>query len=242
MPRVGPGQPTCTGVWPVTTNPCRNPPQDGYETCLAHDPSGDLRWPPPRDAVRCTGTNKESGERCRNGHGGGGKVCGKHGGKAKQNKRAAQGRIADAKVRALVVTYGLPIEIAPEQAILDEVHRTAGAVAWLEQRIRELDADQLIWGITREKDGGEDRGTTFEAVPHAYLKLYQQERSHLAKVCSDALRAGIEARQLKLAEEQGAMVAQAVRAILNDLKLTAEQRALVSTIVPQHLRELALTN
>jgi hypothetical protein len=240
--RVGPDQQPCVGVWPITGKPCMHAAEDGYDTCLAHDPAGDRRWPPPPDEKRCTAKTKESGERCRKGHGPGGKVCEVHGGRTPNARSGTEKRVADQKVRALVATYGLPVEITPEKAILDEIHRTAGHVAWLEERIRELDADQLIWGVTKEKDGGEDRGTTFEAVPHAFLKLYQQERSHLAKVCSDAIRAGLEARQVKLAEEQGAMVAQAVRAILNDLKLTAEQRALVSTIVPQHLRELALMN
>lgn len=242
MPRVGPGQPTCTGIWPITGNPCRSGPEDGYETCLAHDPKGDLRWAPPADEKRCTATNKESGERCRNGHGPGGKVCGRHGGKAEQTKRAAQGRVADAKVRALVATYGLPIKISPEQAILDEVHRSAGHVAWLEQVVHALEPEDLIWGVTKTKQGGEDYGTTEEAVPHAFLKLYLTERAHLAKVCADAIRCGIEARQVELAEQQGAMVAQAVKAILEDLQLTAAQRALIPTIVPQHLRELALRN
>lgn len=242
MPRVGPGQAACTGTWPITGNPCRNPPRAGHGTCLAHDPSGDLRPTPPRDAKRCTANNKESGDRCRNGHGAGGKVCGKHGGKAAQNKAAAKSRTAEKKARALVATYGLPVKISPEQAILDEVHRSAGHVAWLEQVVHALEPDDLIWGVTKTKQGGEDYGTTEEAVPHAYLKLYLTERAHLAKVCADAIRVGIEARQVKLAEEQGAMVAKAVRAILDDLQLTAAQRALIPTIVPLHLRDLALRN
>jgi hypothetical protein len=242
MPRFGPDQQPCTGVWPITGNACKNAAEPGYDTCLAHDLPGDKRWPPPPDEQRCTSTNKESGERCRNGHGPGGKVCGKHGGNAKQNREAADRRVAEQKARKLVATYGLPLEITPERAILDEVHRTAGHVAWLEQQIHALNLDDVIWGVTREKNGGEDRGTTWEAVPHAFIKLYQTERAHLAKVSADAIRVGIEERHVKLAEQQGSMVAQAIKDILADLHLTAEQRALVSTIVPQRLRELAQLN
>lgn len=142
----------------------------------------------------------------------------------------------------MVDTYGLPVEITPEQAILAEVHRTAGHVAWLEQQVHEMSSRDLIWGVTRVKEGGDDRGTTEEAIPHAFLKLYREERAHLARVCADAIRAGIEDRRVKLAEAQGTMVANAIRAILADLKLTAAQQALVGTVVPQHLRELALLN
>lgn len=242
MSRPRAGDTLCSGAWPITGNPCKSAARKGEETCLAHDPAGDRRPPPPAEEKRCVATNKESGERCRATHKPGGKVCRKHGGEAPQARAKAEKRAAIEKVKAMVATYGLPIEITPERAILEEVHRTAGHVAWLEQQIRNLDADDLIWGVTKVKEGGDDRGTTEEAAAHAFLKLYQAERSHLAKVCADAIRCGIEARQVKLAEQQGAMVAQAIRAILDDLKLTAAQRAMVATVVPQHLRELALTN
>jgi hypothetical protein len=240
--RVRPGQQPCVGVWPITGSTCKNPAEDGYGTCAAHDPDGDRRPPPPADEQRCTATNKESGERCRRKHITGGKVCRSHGGNAKQNRAAAGQRTADKKARALVATYGLPIDIAPDQAILDEVHRTAGHVAWLERQVHALTEGELVWGITRVKEGGEDRGTTEEAVPNALLRLYNEERDRLVRVCTAALKAGIEERRVKLAERDGALIAEVIRAILDDLKLTSKQWALVSTVVPQHLRALALAN
>jgi hypothetical protein len=59
------------------------------------------------------------------------------------------------------------------------------------------------------------------------------------KVCSEAIRAGIEERRIRLAEQEGALVAQAIRAILADLNLTAEQQERVPEIVPRHLRALS---
>jgi hypothetical protein len=236
-------EPHCIGVWRISGNPCKHRARPGTDTCAAHDPAGDLRPPPPPDERRCVATSKETGERCRVAHPPGGTVCTRyHGGNAPQVRAKTKAREQKRRATAMVVTYGLPVEVTPEQAILAEVHRTAGHVAWLEQQVRTLKPDELTWGVTKIKTGGEDRGETSEAVPHVYLQLYQQERAHLAKVCADALRAGIEARQVKLAEDQGAMVAKALRAILADLKLTAAQQALVATVVPQHLRALALTN
>lgn len=240
--RAKPGETPCTAVWPITSNPCRNAPQSGRDTCDAHAPEGDLRAPAPPEEQRCTATNRESGERCRRYHRSGGNVCALHGGNARQVRNKADKRTAVEKVKALVTTYGLPVDIAPEQAILDEVHRTAGHVAWLEQQVHALTEGELAWGITRVKEGGDDRGTTEEAVPHALLRLYNEERDRLVRVCTAALKAGIEERRVKLAERDGALVAEVIRGILGDLKLTAEQRALVSIVVPQHLRALALTN
>lgn len=174
-------------------------------------------------------------------------VCGIHGGKSPHNKAAGARRRAEEKARKLVTTYGLKIETTATDALLDEVQWTAGHVAWLRERVQAIEQNSsnsdsenpLVWGITRVKEGGEDRGTTQEAGPNVWIKLYQQERVHLVRVCAEAIKAGIEERRVKLAEEQGALVAKAINAILNDLQLTAEQVARVPEIVPRHLRALA---
>lgn len=153
-------------------------------------------------------------------------------------KKAAAERTERAEARRIVHTYGLPVETTPEQAILDEVHRTAGHIAWLAQRIRELDAQDLIWGKTKVKTGGDDRGTTEEAGVHVWVKLYQTERAHLAKVSAEAIRVGIEERQVKLAEQQGGLLVDLIKGILADLKLSPEQKALIPIVVPQRIRAL----
>ncbi|MEY2243193.1 hypothetical protein AB8A21_09655 [Streptomyces sp. BF23-18] len=174
--------------------------------------------------------------------------CKLHGGSTRSQAVSAVPRAIEARARVLVQTYGAPIETTATQALLDEVQRTAGHVAWLGDRVREIESVEvagtgsehpLVWGVTKEKSGGEDRGTTEEAVPSVWVRLYQQERAHLVKVCSEAIRAGIEERRVRLAEAQGVLVAQAIRAILADLDLTAEQQMRVPEIVPRHLRALA---
>ncbi|ELP67676.1 hypothetical protein STRTUCAR8_08559 [Streptomyces turgidiscabies Car8] len=176
-------------------------------------------------------------------------ICFFHGGNAPQSLKAGEQRVAEEKARALVATYGRKIETTATEALLDEVQWTAGHVAWLRERVQEIESDAvvatsdrehpLVWGVTREKSGGEDRGTTEEAAPNIWLKLYQQERTHLVRVCAEAIKAGIEERRVRLAESQGALVAQAIRAILADLNLTGAQQQLVSEVVPRHLRALA---
>ncbi|MFF7142247.1 hypothetical protein ACFZB5_13495 [Streptomyces nodosus] len=175
-------------------------------------------------------------------------VCRFHGGATKKAREAAKERIVEEKARALVETYGRKIDTTATEALLDEVQWTAGHVAWLRERVQEIEGTAaagtdrehpLVWGVTREKSVGEDFGTTEEAAPNVWLKLYQQERAHLVKVCSEAIKAGIEERRIKLAEQQGSLVAQAIRAILADLQLTAEQQERVPEVVPRHLRALA---
>jgi len=171
-------------------------------------------------------------------HAGAGK-CRLHGGSTKQGVRRGQIELA-AKAMA---TYGSPVDIDPVEALLGEVHRTAGHVAWLQSRIEALTSDELIWGKTEtvDKTATEYPGTdtTEQAVPHAWLKLYQQERSHLVSVCKTAIAAGIEARRVKLAEDQGSLMVEVIRGILGDLRLSVEQQALVADVVPRRLRMVA---
>lgn len=70
------------------------------------------------------------------------------------------------------------------------------------------------------------------------MQLFNEERDRLVKVCGAALRAGIEERRVKLAEQQGILVAVVIRRILTRLKLNEAQLGLVATVVPEELRAL----
>lgn len=171
-------------------------------------------------------------------HAGTGK-CKLHGGATQTHKVAAKAELA----RQAVATYGLPREIDPADALIEEVHRTAGHVAWLGGVVAEMDRAELVWGVTEEvnKTATEFSGIdiTSSAKPSIWLDLYHRERAHLAKVCKDALAAGIAERQVRMAEQQGALLVGVIQRILDDLALTAEQRERVSEVVPRHLRAVS---
>ena len=221
--------------------------------------------------VKCRGTNRDGGP-CKNPPINGGTVCRMHGGGSPQARAAAEKRLAEAaaakELAAGVKTLGLPVDIDPGKALLDEIHWTAGHVQWLRQKVQELEtvetlvrgteasedeeasdesshpnAHSLVWGQTeyRNKTGGDDAGQTIveQAGINIWYQLYMKERDHLAKVCALALKAGIEERKVKLAESQGLLVAEAIRRILNALGLSPEQQMLVPTVVPRELRLLA---
>ncbi len=80
---------------------------------------------------------------------------------------------------------------------------------------------------------------TQEAVPSIWYTLYSRERDHLVKVAAAAIKAGVEERKVRLAEQQGDLVALVIRRILTDLHLTPQQIDLVPTVVPMHLRAIA---
>ena len=83
------------------------------------------------------------------------------------------------------------------------------------------------------RDG--DPVATSEAVRG--LAVYEAEwADRLGRLCKLALDAGIAERTVRLAEAQGAMVADVIDRVLAGLGLSDEQRALVPTIVPRELR------
>lgn len=195
-------------------------------------------------AAELCGASTAAGTPCKNragfktDHVGVGK-CHLHGGCTPTHQRSAQTELA----RQAVATYGLPREVDPAQALLEEVARTAGHVAWLAAKIAGMDEKDLEWGVTEEtvKGATEFPGTdtTSKAVPNIWLVQYQWERKHLAAVSKAALDAGVAARQVALAEQQGAVLAGAISRILGRLDLSEAQRVLVGQVVPEELRAAA---
>lgn len=205
----------------------------------------------------CTGHSR-AGTACKNGPLPGQAVCRMHGGRSPQAQAAGRRRRQEQAAEVAVRTLGLPVDVSPTDALLEEVRWTAGHVQWLRARVQELEdgmtvsgygADNpatrhpLVWGTTKvtEKQATDNPGTdTVESSGASiWYDLYAKERAHLVVVCREAIKAGVEERRVRLAEQQGELVAGAIRAILADLGLTPEQQAKVSEVVPRHLRLLA---
>lgn len=190
---------------------------------------------------QCRAHSKQTGERCRKLPMQGADVCLAHGGRSPQVRAASAKKIALRAAEDAVATFGLPRDVGPATALLEEVHRTAGAVAWLEAKIRSLNMDELTSLETVETRTGFMEGvtTTVTAAPSVWLSIYQAERKHLVAVCGAALKAGVDERRVKLAEDQGALLADTIKAIFADLDLTPDQAAKAPGIASRHLRAVA---
>jgi hypothetical protein len=161
--------------------------------------------------------------------------CRLHGGKTKTHVKNAQKAIA----KAGADTYGLPIDVDPAQALLDEVHRTAGHVAWLGAIVAAMRKGDLGWGVTKVKRGGEDFGTTYESKLNVYLSLYQDERKHLTRVCETAIKAGVEQKRLTLETHRAELMVKMLEMVFGKLELTPEQSEKLEELVPEALKSLA---
>ena len=85
---------------------------------------------------------------------------------------------------------------------------------------------------------GENDFETLEVDIHFWLRALNDERDRLVRVCSAAIKGGVEERRVRIAEQQGEQVAAVIRRIIARLALTDEQTILVGTVVPEELRAL----
>ena len=89
-----------------------------------------------------------------------------------------------------------------------------------------------IGGLTQTND------KTLIQTPSVWIEMYQTERTMLARVCKMALDAGVNERAVRVAEAQGELLAQVIKAILGDLDLSKKQQAMVGGVVRRHLMAL----
>lgn len=199
------------------------------------------------DIPRC-GTTKVDGTPCRNRAGRGTShpgygVCQKHGGEALTNFRQ---NAAKKEIEARHHAMGLPVEINPHDALLEEVYRTAGHVRWLNQEIgkwrSKMDVGDIgdVSGLPTEIDAGE-LSTEYPLTESQkeWFALYIKERDHLAKVSKLAIDAGVATRAIQLAEAQADRMVWVIEAFIKQVGLTDSQRRLVPDIMPNLLREVA---
>ncbi len=145
-------------------------------------------------------------------------------------KAAGEQRVTEQRAAAAMRRFGGPIDTTPTEALLDTVKWTAGYVSWLREKVSSAKHDLALTQRSTQTGKREES---------AWLDLLGKWSDRLVKVCEAAIRAGIEERRVRIAEQQGALVADVIRKILGDLELTPEQAATAGEAVPRHLRSLA---
>ncbi len=150
-------------------------------------------------------------------------MCKKHGGTSRNHRVAAQKVMA----QRAVATYGLPVEIGPNEAMLGELERTYGIVLWLGAFIANHELDDLVQSRSEKsvkvKRGDGDwelagvRQFQTRAAPSIWLELYQRERRHLLDVAKTCVACNIMERQTKVVEERGRDLAAGVLALISGL-------------------------
>lgn len=173
-------------------------------------------------------------------------VCAAHGGRAKQVARKAA-------VRAELASWGLSDATEdPGEVLLRLVTQSARRAAFYGELLErqyaaadrgERDVSDLPAGVAAligfrySSAGAEGQVFEVEEAIRGLVQLEGQERDRCARFAKLALDAGIAERQVRLAERQGELIAEVLRAVLADPELglsEAQQRA-VPGVALRHL-------
>ena len=173
--------------------------------------------------TKCTG-RRTNGEQCGAYAQPGRETCWYHGGAGQPNATmTGSARVVTAKGMLL---YGAPIhDISPVQHLMDELARTAGHVAWLQEQIAVSDPTNFVksmWMQGRASGFVQDfevDNFSWNAASAIWVDLYMKERKHLVYVVSEALRHGVEERKIRLAENLAGQLGASINWMLEQLGL-----------------------
>lgn len=154
--------------------------------------------------------------------------CKFHGGSNPNNERHYARKQLDLELGV----YGSPIATDPHTAVMDEIHRSAGIVAWLDKKLKEvaeLEGDESLTQLTAAG-----------RKASVWVAMYQEERDRLVNHCKAAVSMGVAERNVRLAEEQGRMIAMVIQGFLNDrdLNLTPQQMHLAPKLIRKHMSSI----
>ncbi|MFC8517493.1 hypothetical protein [Streptomyces sp. NPDC057257] len=192
----------------------------------------------------CTGKTKRGP--CKNSPIKGGTVCKFHGGSAPQVQAAARERLADADRRNAMEKWGRTFgELAPAEdpaVVMAELIREArGNVAFLLERVRETEADALVYGLESEVHVGATEfpgvNETYAASANSWISLYSEERDRLVRMIAVAAKMGVDERMVHLAEIQTAFMFEVVNRALDAFGLDARKPE-AATVVGRVIREV----
>lgn len=211
-------------------------------------------WCDEHDRWECTKNRRRGDGRCHAAAVPGLDRCYHHAGYSREVAQA-QGEAMD----AWTATYH-QVAVTPQQAIIGMLNlawfRAQYYAGLLEEQALQAHADREEHGDPYEK-GAPPVGEGAGLIGHTYaadkeygifasgeairglVQLEAQERDRVVKYAKVAHEMGIAEREIQLAEQQGAMLAGAVRKILDGLNLTPQQMEIVPQLVPSVLRSLA---
>lgn len=146
------------------------------------------------------------------------------------------------------VAMGYPLNIEPHEALLECIRISAGEVQYASERIAELDPSEIVGPVITTRPRKQEKGaeSAVERVEehegpalHIWIKVRGHAMDRLVNYSKVAIAAGIEERRVKVAEQQGELLAQAIRGVLAELGVG--DRPEVPGIVRKHLTAISGT-
>jgi hypothetical protein len=150
------------------------------------------------------------------GHLGSGRCC-HHAGATPSHELAAA--VDTARREAIVM--GEPVNVEPHELIISCIRRTAGEIAYCDEQIATLKTAMV--------------STMFGPQLHTWITVRHKAMERGVMFAATALKAGVEERAVRVAEQAGETMARLVRGILGELGVPLEDPR-TREVVVRHLR------
>jgi hypothetical protein len=190
------------------------------------------------DPAKCWGRSKRTKKQCGKHPIPGSRHCGNHAGSPKARAHA------EVRVELAKWTLGTP-DIDPAQTLLQLLAQSRTRVEQYATRLAQLvdeHGGDLAEAMVSDQYVMSDSGHLQKVGEYirGLAQLEADERDRCANFARLAIAAGIAERQVRLAEQQGALMATFMRAVLGDaeLGLSPEQRSKVPMVMQRHLQAL----
>lgn len=160
--------------------------------------------------------------------------CKYHGGSTPSHVRSA--------ARAQVLQLGGELHMDPHDAILLAVWRAARWELICATKVSELKEHELVVERTRERivhgDGDSYVERSSDSQLNIWVREHQKAGAALASLAKTAVDAGVQERQVRLAERLGASLSRLIDGITGELDLTDAQKRKLPGAVRKHLTVL----
>lgn len=196
---------------------------------------------PDSNGQRLCGARKKGGGTCKRPLRPGQVKCRYHGGNAPQVLNAERERVVVMRIGEELTKANIEFS-DPLEGLLREVSRSASTVLVYEGLVMKLrdpmeppELDDEGRPTSAPIYGRNHMG---DATPHVLIEMWDKERDRHARYCKMALDAGVAEREVRLAEQQGQLIAKVVLSTIDDprLQLPADTRRDAREIAAEHLR------
>lgn len=126
--------------------------------------------------------------------------------------------------------FDIPEDIAPDDAVFEELRRSVAFVRFIESRMVEWAPTLVTLGIQNYDDKSALQQLPTEEA--AWLEVWQRERAHMLRVAKTLSDMGFDERRIALAESQADVVFTLLEKVFDALGLTEEQQARIPRIMP----------
>lgn len=146
--------------------------------------------------------------------------CKRHGGSTK----LYQEHVERKRAVAVAAEFGISRHTDPFRALEEELDRSAGLVDFYMLQVRAIPLPDQMHGPV-----GGGQGAIPEHKPNVWIVMLDAERDRFRRIADTCIKAGIAQRRVEIAEQQGQLLAAAVKGILMrcGIEITPDVAAIV---------------